>query len=239
MALSLQTIGSTANRYEFQGINRSEIIEWCLHWFYEYTNDAYIDFINTLPDRIWTDVCRLYVTVSLQIIGSTANRYEFQGINRLEIIEWCLHWFYEYTARYDLNWCMSTWYDSVPPNDWIHNEQVWVSGYKPNWNNRTRPMFMNTLPDMSGINETSILCGIAPQNDWIHNEQVWVSRKKHPEINKWRLFYEYTTRYGLHCRLCGIAPHNDWTHRKQVWVSGYKPLWNNRMTAAFVGDFVI
>ena len=59
------------------------------------------------------------------------------------------------------------------PKKWlIYNEQVWVSGYKPDWSNQTRPVFMNILPDVICIDVISILCGIAPQDVWIHNEQV-------------------------------------------------------------------
>ena len=60
-------------------------------------------------------------------------------------------------------------------------------------------MFMNTLPEMIGIDETSIFCGIAPQNDWIHNEQVRVSGKNHT-------IYEYTTKYDfLWCKVDYVA----------------------------------
>ena len=44
--------------------------------------------------------------------------------------------------------------------DCIHSQQVWVSGYKPHWNNQMTPIFMKALPDMIAIDVMRTLCSI-------------------------------------------------------------------------------
>ena len=43
---------------------------------------------------ICIDVMSILCGTPLKMIGPIANRYEFQGINHFEIIEWWLHKFY-------------------------------------------------------------------------------------------------------------------------------------------------
>ena len=67
---------------------------------------------------------------------------------------------------------MST-FSCCPQNDWIHSQQVWVSGDKRYWNNLMTVIFMNRY--MICIDEMWTWRGNAPQNRCIHNEQVWIS----------------------------------------------------------------
>ena len=67
------------------------------------------------------------------------------------------------------------WCNVVAWTYWTHSEQVWVSGYKPQWNNQMTPIYVNTQLDMICIDVISTLFGIFPQNDWDHSVQVWVS----------------------------------------------------------------
>ena len=66
--------------------------------------------------------------------------------------------------------------------DCIHSQQVWVSGYKPQWNNQMIYIFMKALPDLIAIDVTRTLCDVDRQIDWIHSQQVWVSGYK-PQRN--------------------------------------------------------
>ena len=53
---------------------------------------------------------------------------------------------------------------------WTHNQQVWVSAYKPHWNNQMTPIFMKAQPDMIAIDVTRTLCSIDRQFDCIHSQ---------------------------------------------------------------------
>ena len=53
-----------------------------------------------------------------------------------------------------------------------HSQQVWVSGYKPQWNNQMTPIFMKALPDMIAIDVMRDLCSIDRQIDWIQSFRI-------------------------------------------------------------------
>ena len=91
-------------------------------------------FIDMLLDIICVDVMLTFVALPLKMIGSTASRYEFWGINRFEIIEWRLHWSCEYTVRYDLNWCNVNFLWHCPFK-WLAPQWASMSfRKKPHWN---------------------------------------------------------------------------------------------------------
>ena len=57
----------------------------------------------------------------------------------------------------DVMWTLFSMYRQI---DCIHSQQVWVSVYKPQWNNRMVPIFMKALPDMIAIDVMWTLCSI-------------------------------------------------------------------------------
>ena len=70
----------------------------------------------------------------------------------------------------------------------IHSQQVWVAGYKPQWNIQMTPIFMKALPDMIAIDVMRTLCSID-----LRLIASTVSRYDFQDINrtgiiKWRLY---------------------------------------------------
>ena len=72
---------------------------------------------------------------------------------------------------------------------WIHSQQVWLSGYKPQRSNQTMPIFMKALPDLIVIDVTWSLCSIDCQIGYIQIQQVWVSGYKPQRNNQMTLLF--------------------------------------------------
>ena len=66
--------------------------------------------------------------------------------------------------------------------DYLHSQQVWVSGYKTRWNNQITPIFINTSAYTMCTHVMGTFCSIGLKIDWIHSQQVWVSGYK-PQRN--------------------------------------------------------
>ena len=126
---------------------------------------------------------------------------------------------------------MSTSCGTASPNDWIHNEQVWFSGYKPYWNNQMTPLCMKAPPDMIVVDVMLTLCCIVRQIAGNHSEQVWVLGYK-PHGSKQTRDIFMNTLPDIVCIdvvtiSCGIGPKMIGSTMKR-W--GYNPNWNNQMS---------
>ena len=116
---------------------------WVSGYKPQWNNQMTPIFIKILPDTIAIDV--IYVVLTARLIGSTISRYEFQDTNHTGIIKWRLYLWS--TTRYDCHWCNMNLKYYGPSINCIHSQQVWVSGYQPQRNNKMTPIFMEALPD--------------------------------------------------------------------------------------------
>ena len=73
--------------------------------------------------------------------------------------------------------------------NWIHSQQVWLSGYKPRRNNQIKPIFMKALTDLIVIDVTWTLCSVDRQIGYIQILQVWVSRYQPQGNNQMTLLF--------------------------------------------------
>ena len=125
----------------------------------------------TLRDMIWNDV----MSISCDI--TTPNDPQWAGMNFRENPLWN-NLLTFMNALSDISFIDVMWIlcGIAPSNDWIHNEQLRISGKNAlefYWH-----IFINTLPGMFCFDIMSTVCSIAPQNVWTHIEQVWVSGYK-------------------------------------------------------------
>ena len=137
--------------------------------------DSHLDYQRTLIlcmnilCNIWFTMVssRSFMLLPVEMMGSTANRFELHGINYNRMMEWRL---YAFKSPINID-IVSTSCGLALKSDEICN-QVWILGYKSHWNDQRTPVCLR-------INLLN-LCAIVPRIDGVHSKQVWVPGCKLP-----------------------------------------------------------
>ena len=105
--------------------------------------DSHSDYQRTLIlcmnilCNIWFTMVfsRSFMLLPVEMMGSTANRFELHGIDYNRMMEWCL---YAFKSPINID-IVSTSCGLALKSDEICN-QVWILGYKSHWNDQRTPI---------------------------------------------------------------------------------------------------